>query len=255
MNYNSEFLRRIPGLVDMRGKLPVHATKKWLGRDPAALVGVVYHQSLDSGDSLFGLAKYHVGPNHISSTGLPGLSYTMFVGRDGVPRLANNVEDKTYSQGDADKPGDENAEFLAVCFSGNFSGAGYVGSQTLNEAQGITAHSLWEQLRDILNFGNDRLFGHYDFGKPACPGNELQAIIEVYNNLSESELAIPLATVTDRQASLKKLGCYQGPLGCEWGPECRLGLTEFQKTVGLVPDGVWNKRLAIAIRKALGAKA
>ncbi len=29
MNYNEELLRVIPSLVDMRGKLPIHETKKW----------------------------------------------------------------------------------------------------------------------------------------------------------------------------------------------------------------------------------
>ena len=257
MNYNDELLRTVLGLEDMRGKLPTHSTKRWSSRNPANLRGVCYHQSLDDSNSVEGLAKYHVGPNHISNEGLPGISYTMVVDREGAVYLANHVEDKTLSQGDAGRPGDENEEFLAVCFLGNFSGPGYAGTQSVTNKQLMAAQGLWQRIKKIWSFYNNQLFGHYDFGKPACPGYSLQRLIEDVH-LDEDwpvSSTYKLNTTDGKQQALKALGYYAGKIDGIWGPACRRGLAEFQKTAGLFVDGVWGKLTSIAIKTALGEKA
>lgn len=180
MNYTEELLK-LPFVKDARTVLPRNSTvTPWSQRDPSKLLGVCYHQSLDAGASAMGTAKYDCGPNHMSPKGLPGLSYTGFIDRTGVLWLAWDVECKTWSQGEASRPGDENEQFMAFCFGGNFSGEGYQGTQEPTVAQLTTAQDLWSACKRVWNWSDNQLYGHYHFGKPACPGFMLSKLIEGY---------------------------------------------------------------------------
>jgi len=78
-------------VADGRKTLAHHATKRWSRRDPATIKGIVFHQSLEEHASAAGNSKYHVGPNHISADGLPGLAYCGFIEKSGQLYLANDV--------------------------------------------------------------------------------------------------------------------------------------------------------------------
>jgi len=225
--------------------LPVHDTKQWDKRDPSKLKGAVVHQSLEEYGTASGNAKYHVGPNHISEDGLPGLSYTIFVERKGRVILANSTDCKTYSQGYAGRPGDENEEFLSICVGGNFSAPGYTGTQTPTEDQMQLLVKTWEHLKSIWGWTDRDLYGHYHFGKSTCPGDVLRELIENIRPLS-------FTTASERQTALLKLGFYKGDLDGIWGPMSKAALVEFQKKAGLVPDGVWSDRTTEAVKTAMG---
>lgn len=235
--------------------LPVHPTKTWDKRDvlikgSPVLKGMVVHQSLEEYRKASGNAKYHVGSNHISDDGLPGLSYTFFIEADGKVIYANHIEDKPYSQGYSDRPGDENAEFVSVCVGGNFSGPGYAGTQTPTQAQIDSVRRLWNELAVIFNWGNDCLFGHYHFGKPTCPGNDLMEVIDSIRPMTFS-------STIERQKALHRLGYYKGEIDGRWGPVSKAALVEFQKVVSQVcsvkVDGVWGDRTSEAVKRALMA--
>jgi hypothetical protein len=243
MNYNEKLLDA-PYMVDARETLPRNPDKKWGTRDPAKLEGLVLHQSLEEHGSASGNARYHSGPNHISPDGLPGLSYTAFVEKDGKCYLANDVESKTYSQGYGGRPGDENAEFMGICFGGNFSGPGYVGTQVPTEEQLKTARDLWERCKEIWGWTNEGIYGHFDFGKPACPGYKLMELIEEIR-------PVRFSSVVEKQDALRILGFYKGTVDGIWGIECKAALVEFQKSAGLIPDGVWGKKTSAAVRDAM----
>lgn len=238
------------GLVeDLRFFLPVHRRKSWKSRDPYALRGVVLHQSLEERGEAEGVAKYHVGPNHISKTGLPGMSYTLFIEKDGRVILANSIEDKTYSQGYLDPNWvDENAAYIGVCIGGNFSGPGYVGSQRPTYEQMESVRKLWDLCKDFWGWSGAGLFGHYHLGKPACPGNELMEYIE-------SQRPISFATAIEKQRALLKLGHYREKLDNIWGPKSKAALVEFQRAMGLSPDGVWGPLTSEAMQGRLEALA
>jgi hypothetical protein len=251
MNLLSELLK-FPGLVDGRDTLPKHKTKQWKRREISDIHGVVFHQSLEEIGTALANAKYHVGPNHISPDGLPGLCYTLFVERDGHPVLANDLEAVTWSQGYAQRPGDENVEFLAVCFGGNMSGAGYKGTQALTPPQKETATILWSCIKKVLGLYNNQLYGHYDFGKPACPGNELQATIENIN--TKKDWPTPQYNLTSslgRQEALRELGFYKKEADGVWGPDSKRALVDFQTSAGISPDGLWGKSTTAAVLSAL----
>jgi len=90
------------------------------------------------------------------------------------------------------------------------------------------------------------LFGHYDFGKPACPGDVLGTLIE-----GQQGGIAQFATTPTRQKALRKLG-YLPSLGSgQWDVESRRALMAFQSASGLAPDGVWGKRTTAACIAAL----
>lgn len=258
-DYNAEILKA-GFVVDMREELARHATKTWQRRDPSVIKGVVYHQSLDDYGRVKPNAKYHVSPNHISSTGLPGLSYTMFGDREmGKVVLANDVECITYSQGDRHIPGDENELYLGVCWGGNFSGPGYRSPKDmkLTDDQARLAINLWADLKSVLSLEDNQLFGHYHFGKPACPGFELMNIIEGVRARFNygTVLGRDFSSTEGRQAALKALGYYHGELDGEWGTQSKYALTQFQRAEELTADGVWGPKTEEAAVKLLEAKA
>jgi len=251
-NYTEELLK-LPFAVDVRKVLPRNPKKQWGKRDPSKLVGVCFHQSLDDLGSCSGTAKYDCGPNHISPDGLPGLSYTGFIEKDGRLWVAWDVEDKTWSQGNSDIPGDENEGYVAFCFGGNFSGPGYRGTQEPTQSQMNTAALLWEFWDQKIGFKHSQLFGHYHFGKPACPGYTLMNFIEETRLTYEGPHPnYDLQTTIGRQSSLAALGYYTGPIDGVWSLLCRYGLTQFQAATGITTDGVWGPMTDTAVLKALG---
>jgi len=253
MNYTEELLK-LPFVKDARTVLARNPNKSWSKRDPSKLLGLCLHQGLDANASAKGTAKYDCGPNHITADGMPGLSYTGFVERDGTLWLAWDVEDRTWSQGYTVRAGDENEQFMAVCFGGNFSGQGYQGTQTPTPQQISAAHNLWAACKQIWGWKNNQLYGHYHFGKPACPGFDLTAVIEQYRGFKDwvDPTDHILDTTKGKQAALRDLGYYTGAINDMWGLECRHALEKFQLCAGLKQDGVWGPKTNAAILTALG---
>jgi hypothetical protein len=254
MNYNDLLMKQLPFVVDGRKTLPHHATKRWSRRDPSDIKSVVLHQSLEERGSAAGNSKYHVGPNHISDTGLPGLSYCGFIEKDGKLHLANDIEDVTWSQGTEVIAGDENHLYIAFCIGGNFSGPGYKGTQEPTLEQLHSVALLWQELKAMFNLKNNQLFGHYDFGKPACPGYVLMKFIDGVNADRDwvgSEFNF--GTIDGRQKALQKLGFFtivEDTIG-EWDLNSKGALIAFQRKAGLAADGVWGRNTEAAIVAAL----
>jgi len=242
-----QFVDDYQWIEDARHFLPRHASRKWQERSLDRLDGLVWHQTLGGTDPE-ATARYHVGPNHISSEGLPSISYTFFIKSDGAVWLCNDLEAVTYSQGDRTKPGDENVAYLAACFGGNFSGPGYRGSAVPTVDQLFGGLRLWKSVKQFFGFENYQLFGHYHFGKPACPGTSLQSLIEM---VRADCIDLDFGSMATRQTALKRLGYYRGAIDGVWGPVSRDALLGFQKSNGLSADGVWGRQTERAIHHAI----
>jgi hypothetical protein len=241
MDYNATLLS-CPLIDDARRYLPRHATKKWRRRDPRALRGVVYHQALGVRFAT-DLAAFHVKPNFLSSDGLPGASYTLFVEPDGRALLCNDVEDVTWSQGDRRRPGDENVAFMAVCFGGKFSGPGYFYPGAPTTQQLMTAENLWFWLRDNLGFDAGALYGHFDFGKPACPGYSLEALVR---RLRDRDANVLWGRSAERQQILKDTGYYAGMIDGMWGPRSAAAMRRFREDHDLPVMDEWGADVEVA---------
>lgn len=246
---------RIEKPFDGRTALPTNPQgKKWKRRDAAALKGMVWHQELGWG-SVEAVARYHTGRNsHLHAGGVESIAYTFAIRKNGQVVLCNDLDRAPWSQGYAGRPGDENAEFLSVMFEGFFQGAG-VDDATAgqpNDRQMLSGLILWRLCQDIWKWKAGDLYGHFQFGKPSCPGDTLQTVIEaVRHNAPRNKQRF--TSVRSRQQALKECGHYAGVIDGLWGPASRGALVAFQKECGLPPDGLWGPNTEAALLKKLEA--
>lgn len=258
--------------IDARATLPRHASKTFKTRNVGKIVGGVVHQTA-GGDDPVQTAAYHVGPNHISETGTPGLLYTFFIPGDGVVWWAHDLEARTWSQGGHGTPvpgTSANGSFLAICLGGSFDGPGYKGRTTPTFAQLHSLLCLWahltgtechpdlpEQLWGALSCPVEALYGHHLFGKPACPGEVVAALVDsVRAHLPPAGAALPstIVTASDWQAALAALGHYTGEVDGLWGSKSRAALVSFQRSrTNLTNDGVRGLMSAAELQKAVAA--
>ena len=238
---------------DGRGTLTRNSdVARWKRRTVGALKGMCWHQELGWG-SVESVADYHTGPeSHLRVGGMESISYTFAIRRNGQIVLCNDLDRRVWSQGYRDRAGDENSEFLSVMFEGYFR-APHVTEPSAgepNDEQILAGLALWRTSRDLWGWGSSDLYGHYHFGKAACPGYTLQSIIESVR-ANGAPPTVDLGTTRGRQEALKALGFYEGAIDGDWGPVSKGALIRFQDGHGLSPDGVWGTTTDAAMRRAL----
>lgn len=84
-------------IVDLRGKLPVHPTRKYEKR--TLIDTIVLHCTASDNQDPFKTARYDITPgpnNHISKKGAPGLTYHDYIIKDGVVYHCNDYELSTW---------------------------------------------------------------------------------------------------------------------------------------------------------------
>ncbi len=243
--------------VDLRRELPTNSKGgKYSRRNVPTIKGLVWHQELGDG-SIEGVANYHTGSNsHISLGGMESISYTWAIRADGQIVLCNSLDVATWSHGTRARVGDENKEFMSVMFEGLFKGVHVTGSgaHEPGQEQLLAAILLWRVCSVEWNWDAEALYGHYHFGKAACPGYTGQDIIEALRRSPSSlgaQLEYELSSHKSRQQALVRLGYLLGAVDGIWGPISRRALILFQEDVGLEADGVWGPATNKAISEAL----
>ncbi|MDH5381570.1 MAG: N-acetylmuramoyl-L-alanine amidase [Cyclobacteriaceae bacterium] len=243
----------IPEPHDGRGHLATNNNgAKWKTRNVEKLQGLVMHQELGWG-SVEGVARYHTGPSsHLHDGGVESISYSWAIRRDGQIVLCNDLDKATWSQGYKGRAGDENAEFISVMFEGMFKGEKVTDPKAgePNDKQLLSGMVLWQVCKTEWDWDSDDLYGHYHFGKPACPGDTLQVMIDAIRSNRE-KLVYDFSTVTGRQQALKDLGYYAMEVDGKWGPGSKGALVRFQTEHHLEPDGIWGPNTEAAMWKAL----
>lgn len=176
------------GAEDLRGKLPVNNNHQWKKRDSNKIQGIVLHQAL-GWSTLEQIAKYHTGANsHLKQGGVHSISYTIGIRRSGRICVLNDIEDKTWSQGEAGNNIDENAVYLGVVNEGLFrwkeNQSTYNGQKTgePTSAQIMANLFVWDTCAKIWNLGIKDIYGHYHLGKESCPGLTLKSTIDGIRN-------------------------------------------------------------------------
>lgn len=220
-------------LIDKRGEMP-KGKGSWPERDPDQILGQCAHQN---GSGNFtdpkGTADYHTSPdNHITpGEPLPTTVYHFMIPDLPCPAwLTTDLLSRTYAQGASDRagyPGDENLHLVAILVMGSYTGPGYKGQRMA--PSGTQEGNFWKVTnwcKHIFGYGDEGLFGHYHFGKAACPGSYLQRRIE-----ARRSAAADLASDRDWQEALLRWdeNCLPkyGADGA-WGRESKTALRRFQ---------------------------
>lgn len=247
----------LPSPEDLRRELTTNSRgARYSHRNVAMIKGLVWHQELGDG-SVEGVANYHTGPNsHLARGGVESISYTWAIRADGQIVLCNSLDKATWSQGTRSRAGDENKEFMSVMFEGLFKGPHVTGhgAHEPGQEQLISAILLWRVCAVIWNWDHEALYGHYHFGKAACPGYTAQDIVEALrrspSGLGEKP-SYELSSHKSRQQALARLEHLSGAIDGIWGPASKAALIEFQTEHDLEPDGVWGPATNRAITEAL----
>ncbi len=274
---------------DKRGKLatnpdpsrvyPRRKVERLLGIcDHHLAVKAVYSEASKRFITTERVARYHATPskpgakNHLSDRGAPGIAYTFVIEPDGTVVQCWDLDVATWSQGWASRPGDENAQFVAVAHAGNFTGPHHRGAtdrptpHQLLASQALALH-LCGEVRDprlpdhlwaAVPFGIQARTTHGALGKPACPGEDIEVLARcaaAFVPWGQSP-GPDLDSAPARQQALLDLGYSLGEWGADghWGFASQSALRAFQSDHGLTVDGLWGPRTQAAIIRALEAR-
>ena len=163
----SEDIIEKPFIIDnVINELPWHESRKWSKRSLASIKKIIVHQEL--GDATVEqVNNYHIKPNHISPNGCPHICYHYGISKEGDVYHCNHLSHTVW------QAKGQNTSSIGIMLVGNFDGEGHKGtSKGPSQAQLISLKKLIEHLlnMDKLSITKADIYGHADFGKPACPG-------------------------------------------------------------------------------------
>ena len=133
-------------LHDISMVLPVNGVPE--ERDSSAIDTIVLHCTAMPDWNVWETARYHTGPNHISSCGCPTIAYAYFVEPDGLLYRCLRHEVRSWHVG----PWNDRA--VGVCL------AYEAGSEPLPSRQMVAAVELCASLARELNLPAERILGH-----------------------------------------------------------------------------------------------
>ena len=240
-----ELKRQNLTVLDYRGKMHTHETKTFGSRDGATLKGIAFHHSASKAgnpERFKKVAKYHVKPNHISDSGCPGICYTIGIAIDGEVCLFHGIDVATWSHGNANKT------HLSCLVSGNFySESNPSGHEpTAEQLRSVTAvaiacKKLWRDTFEIT--------GHFKFGKAACPGATIEAMVRAID--THRQTTTEIKTLRDVQKALTDLGFSPGAVDGVDGRNTRNAVRAFQRAQSLTADGIAGSTTKAALENAL----
>lgn len=145
--------------------LPWNSTRRWNTRILSKIKKIIVHQTLSEG-SLEAVNNYHISPNHISARGCPHICYHYAIRKNGEIAQVNEHKHVTWQcKG-------QNTASVGIVVLGNFNGTGYnLGTSEPSSAQLQSLNELLDYLIKVLKLPQSAVYGHYHFGKPACPGH------------------------------------------------------------------------------------
>ena len=139
---------------------------KWDKRDLARINKIVLHQELGEGSGLV-VHTYHTSKDcHISpGIGTPRICYHFVIEKNGTIYWCNDLEDVVWhTKG-------QNLSGVGIMLVGDFDGKDHSGESVPTIEQEQSFYELVDMLIDDLDLLHTEIYGHCDFGKPACPGN------------------------------------------------------------------------------------
>lgn len=227
--------------------------KCWAKRPLNQILGNCFHQNGSSNSySPFSTALYHASKDQHITPGrpLPGICYDFAVpdvrhnkfrwpdgfhppaGADpNTAWLVSDLTSRKYAQSAPDSrgyPGDENTHLSSTLVMGGYKGPGYRGeAKGPAPGQWVAVKRLWRWQQCAFDWGWYAAFGHFDFGKAACPGYSVMDWIE-----SNRQTALDLETAQEWQEALLRWDSDCLPrygADGDWGKESKSALVGFQR--------------------------
>jgi hypothetical protein len=159
-------------IVNKIDQLTWHPVRRWSVRDLTDVNRIIIHQELADGTVEI-VNRYHIRPNHISPMGCPHFCYHYGIEKTGEIVHANKLNNITWHTTGQNDSG------IGIMLAGNFAGPGHdVGTTEPTPEQLKALEELCDYLIQAFGLSNQDLYGHYHFGKPACPGYVVQNWIE-----------------------------------------------------------------------------
>ena len=263
---------RVQGVrvVDLRGALATHETRRYKTRPGEGLRGLVVHQAQSRSygqQAVEAIARYHVSPkSHLAEGGAPGFAYTLALDADGTVYVAWDVEVKTWSHGGGSVE-DANSALLGLCCLGDYAAPGHAGGappptqERALQRVWTACASVWGwEARTAPGAALGGILTHADLGKPACPGSRLALVVGALRwgrglPPSGPSEAHPWTTqVYWRQAWLSAVAAVPGSIVVDgvWGLRSRGALAGWQAAHGLPADGIWSDDVERLIREETG---
>jgi len=155
---------------------PRYPTGKLWGYRPESMIDkIIVHQEMGDGTTLQ-VHKYHTSVrSHLKpGTGAPKIAYHFTIEKDGRTFQVNEITDVTcHCRG-------QNMKSIGIMLVGNFDGENYEGTSIPTNEQLESLKNLLDKLINDLNLSKNEVYGHRNFGKPACPGYEVMKTIHKY---------------------------------------------------------------------------
>jgi len=212
-------------------KLPWHPERRWKIRRLEQLNKIIVHQALCDA-SIDAINHYHIGPNHLTEKGCPHLCYHYGIEKNGQIIQANRLEEITWHTLGANITG------IGILVAGNFSAPGHklkTGEPTQKQMKALP--ELCDYLLRSFGLTPLELYGHYHFGKRACPGTTIENWIDNYRDEKFRSKAITPG-IRELQEKLKNRGYAPGPVDGIFGIRTAAALRKFQKENHIIPDGI-----------------
>ena len=211
-----------PKILNHTSTLPWHPWRRWSVRNLNKTDKIIIHQELAEGD-IRAVNQYHISSNHISKWGCPHFCYHFGIENNGDIVQANELRHVTWHTTGQNETG------IGIMLVGNFAGPGHnVGTREPAPEQVYALSELCDYLQQAFGLCNQDIYGHYQFGKPSCPGFVVQEWIENRRN-----------RITDE----------------EWMAKAEKNIFEIQRRLNLSgfpcgePDGIMGIKTQAAIRK------
>ncbi len=229
-------------------QLDWHPTRRWGSRQLSTINRIIIHQELAEG-SIENVNAYHISPNHISPRGCPKICYHYGIRKNGEIIQVNELSSVVWHTSG------QNLNAIGIMLVGNFAGTGHTAATSEPSIEQLAAlEFLSDYLLKAFNFSYQELYGHYHFGKPACPGFVVSEWIENKRNdiyLNHPEYKAIVKTIKEIQKRLIALGYDCGKADGIQGIKTIAAIRKFQGDHQLLADGIvgpqtWKHLLALS---------
>jgi hypothetical protein len=219
-------------------------------------LGLCLHQNGSNNFKNYkGTADYHTSKNnHITpDRPMPSTCYDIMIPDSPGPAVVTgNFLDRKYAQAHG-TPGDENRHLLAVLVMGGYKGPGYRGYAEVpspHQMRNLDKVIAWFQ--HLFGFGDEGLFGHFNFGKSSCPGYWGMEYLEARRSGIKS-----LDNPTEWQKALKMWNPDALPkygVDGDWGGESKYWLCKFQQEMKIKAQGFQDDFTELLLMRAVDWK-